>query len=85
MSEVANGLLKYDHARISALSKRLQDGLLALEHATLNGSPDHRYPGCVNISFAYVEGERLLMGLNEVAQRRFRQDRAGHRRVLRNR
>lgn len=33
----------------------------------LNGDAERRYPGCVNISFAYVEGESLLMGLNDVA------------------
>ncbi|KAF8541419.1 pyridoxal phosphate-dependent transferase [Trichophaea hybrida] len=64
---IAKQELAYDHARVSALSKRLQDGLLALEHTTLNGSPDHRYPGCVNISFAYVEGESLLMALKDIA------------------
>jgi len=63
----ANYFLQYDHSRVSYLSKRLQDGLLAMEHTTLNGSPDHRYPGCVNISFAYVEGESLLMALKDIA------------------
>ena len=33
----------------------------------LNGDPDARYPGNVNMSFAYVEGESLLMGLKEIA------------------
>ncbi|KAH8154242.1 uncharacterized protein LAJ45_02010 [Morchella importuna] len=59
--------LEYDHKRISALSKRLSDGLLAMEHTTLNGDPSARYPGCVNISFAYVEGESLLMALKDIA------------------
>lgn len=52
---------------MSALSQRLVDGLLALEHTALNGSAAHRYPGCVNVSFAYVEGESLLMALKDVA------------------
>jgi cysteine desulfurase len=38
-----------------------------IPHATLNGSPEHRLPGILNISFAYVEGESLLMGLKGVA------------------
>jgi len=59
--------LAYDHARISALSKRLTDGLLSMEHTTLNGDPNARYPGCVNVSFAYVEGESLLMALKDIA------------------
>ncbi|KAI5853595.1 cysteine desulfuras-like protein [Tricharina praecox] len=64
---IAKEELSYDHARVSYLSKRLQDGLLSMEHTTLNGSPEHRYPGCVNISFAYVEGESLLMALKDIA------------------
>lgn len=38
-----------------------------MEHTTLNGDPDKHYPGCVNISFAYVEGESLLMALKDIA------------------
>ncbi len=33
----------------------------------MNGDPEHRYPGCVNISFAFVEGESLLMALKNIA------------------
>jgi len=59
--------MQYDAKRISALSKRLLGGLLAMEHTSLNGDPKHRYLGCVNVSFAYVEGESLLMALKDVA------------------
>ena len=38
-----------------------------MDHTTLNGDPEHHYPGCVNISFAYVEGESLLMALKDIA------------------
>jgi cysteine desulfurase len=38
-----------------------------LDHVILNGDEEQRYPGIVNISFAYVEGESLLMALNTVA------------------
>src|SRR4051794_30417814 len=38
-----------------------------MEHTTLNGDPEARYPGCVNVSFAYVEGESLLMALKDIA------------------
>ena len=34
-----------------------------LVHVVRNGDTDHSYPGCVNLSFAYVEGESLLMAL----------------------
>lgn len=38
-----------------------------MEHTALNGDPLARYPGCVNVSFAYVEGESLLMALKDIA------------------
>ncbi|CDK29052.1 unnamed protein product [Kuraishia capsulata CBS 1993] len=56
-----------DIAHITKLSDRLMNGLLSIEHTQLNGSATHRYPGCVNVSFAYVEGESLLMALKDVA------------------
>ncbi|KAG5207159.1 Cysteine desulfurase mitochondrial [Trichophyton interdigitale] len=59
--------MEYDSKRISALSQRLLTSLLALEHTTLNGDPNRHYPGCVNVSFAYVEGESLLMALKDIA------------------
>ncbi|KAG9695492.1 cysteine desulfurase, partial [Aureobasidium melanogenum] len=66
-ARIAKEEMPYDTKRISALSARLRDGLLAMEHTTLNGSPEHFYPGCVNVSFAYVEGESLLMALKDIA------------------
>lgn len=35
----------------------------SLSHVVRNGDPEHSYPGCVNLSFAYVEGESLLMAM----------------------
>src|SRR5436305_8066307 len=49
------------------LSDRLLNGLLSMEHTTQNGDPKHFYPGCVNLSFAYIEGESLLMALKDIA------------------
>lgn len=52
-----------DHAWIKSLSERLVNKINAqVEHVVRNGDPDG-YPGCVNLSFAYVEGESLLMAL----------------------
>ncbi|KJX93663.1 cysteine desulfurase like protein [Zymoseptoria brevis] len=59
--------MEYDTKRISALSKKLSTNLLAMEHTSLNGDPVAHYPGCVNVSFAYVEGESLLMALKDIA------------------
>ena len=65
---VAQQEMGRDAAHVSALSKRLLDGLRArLTHTVLNGDPTARYDGNLNVSFAYVEGESLLMGLKEVA------------------
>jgi cysteine desulfurase len=55
-------------ARILALRERLRLGLLAgLDLVTLNGSLEHRVPGNLNVSFAYVEGEALMMAIKDVA------------------
>jgi cysteine desulfurase len=55
-------------ARIGGMRDRLQQKLMAnLPECYLNGSPEHRLPGNLNISFAYVEGEAMMMGLKEIA------------------
>jgi hypothetical protein len=52
-----------DHARILQLSNRLVQSINAqVEHVVRNGDVNG-YPGCVNLSFSYVEGESLLMAL----------------------
>jgi hypothetical protein len=59
-----------DLAHVVELEARLRNGIRAsCEHVQLNGPDNHaeRYPGNVNLSFAYVEGESLLMGLRQVA------------------
>jgi len=66
--EVAQKEMAADHAHIEKLSKMLNDGIREkLSHVYLNGHPEHRYPGNLNLSFAHVEGESLLMGLKDVA------------------
>lgn len=53
---------------MTELSNRLVNGITdGLTHVIRNGDPDHSYPGCVNLSFAFVEGESLLMALKDVA------------------
>jgi cysteine desulfurase len=55
-------------ARVLALRERLRTGLEAgLELVSLNGSATHRLPGNLNLSFAYVEGEALMMAIKDVA------------------
>jgi cysteine desulfurase len=54
--------------RILAMREKLRNRLNdELEAVYLNGSLEHRLPGNLNVSFAYVEGESLLMGLKDVA------------------
>jgi len=67
-AEVCEDELEFDHKRISELAKRLIDRITGeLTHVSINGDPDKRYPGCVNISFSFVEGESLLMACKDIA------------------
>jgi cysteine desulfurase len=55
-------------ARLLALRERLRRGLCdGLDLVTLNGSLEHRVPGNLNLSFACVEGEALMMAIKDVA------------------
>ncbi len=56
-----------DNARILALKNRLLTGFVELEAVEVNGSPEHCAAQYLNISFNYVEGESLLMGIKNVA------------------
>jgi cysteine desulfurase len=57
-----------ESVRLRGLRDRLKDGLEAkLDEVFVNGSMEHRLPNNLNMSFAYVEGESLLMGINDVA------------------
>jgi len=57
-----------ESGRLGELRDHLKDRLLAeLDEVYVNGSMEHRLPNNLNMSFAYVEGESLLMGINDVA------------------
>ena len=54
--------------RLEYLRDKLKDRLLAsLDEVYINGTMEHRLPNNLNVSFAYVEGESLLMGINDIA------------------
>jgi cysteine desulfurase len=54
--------------KLSGLRDRLKDKIMGqLDEVYINGSMEHRLPNNLNISFAYVEGESLLMGINDIA------------------
>jgi cysteine desulfurase len=66
--EIAQKEMPQEIARASALRDRLRAKLEAnLEETYINGSLEHRLPHNLNMSFAYVEGESLLMGINDIA------------------
>ena len=65
---IAQAEMGGDGERLLHLRERLHAGLMAgLDHVSLNGPPTERLAGNLNLSFAYVEGESLLMGLRDVA------------------
>jgi len=66
--QTANEEMARDAAKIRKLSDRLVNGISAkLPHVIRNGDSVNGYPGCVNLSFAFVEGESLLMALKDMA------------------
>ena len=66
--EIAQKEMPREMARAAALRDRLRAKLEAgLEETYINGSLEHRLPHNLNMSFAYVEGESLLMGINDIA------------------
>ena len=56
-----------DTTRIQTLRDKLEKELLVLEEAYINGSIEHRLPHVSNMSFKYVEGEGLIMGVKNIA------------------
>jgi cysteine desulfurase len=64
---IAKAEMHAENIRIMALKQRLWDGLSDMEEVFINGSPDQRVPGNLNVSFNFVEGESLIMSLNDLA------------------
>ncbi len=64
---IARAEMGVDNERIRMLHKRLIDGLSDIEQVFLNGHADKRAPHNVNMSFNFVEGESLIMGIKGVA------------------
>ena len=65
-TEICAEVMVEEGARLGKLRDRLQDTILSnVDEAYLNGHPERRLPHNLNISFAYVEGESVLMGLNK--------------------
>jgi cysteine desulfurase len=66
--EIAGKEMPDEAQRLIELRSQLQAGLFErLDEIYVNGHPTERLPGNLNVSFAYVEGESLLMGINDIA------------------
>jgi cysteine desulfurase len=66
--EIAGQEMAEEAARLTAKRDHLREKLAsALDYVEVNGSMEHHLPGNLNMSFVYVEGESLLMGINDVA------------------
>ena len=66
--EIAGREMPDEAQRLIQLRSQLQAGLFErLDEIYVNGHPTERLPGNLNVSFAYVEGESLLMGINDIA------------------
>jgi cysteine desulfurase len=67
-AEICMKEMDAEATRLKKLQERMLKGLQAkLSDIVVNGDMDHRIPGNLNISFAYVEGESLMMGIKNLA------------------
>ena len=65
---IATEEMPKESCHLAGLRNRLRDKIMGrLDEVYINGTMEHRLPGNLNISFAYVEGESLLMGINDIA------------------
>lgn len=66
-SRIAQEEMQNDANHIQSLHDLFMNRIRKLEHIEVNGSEKHRYHGNINVSFAGVEGESLIMGIKELA------------------
>jgi cysteine desulfurase len=64
---IAKAEMHVENQRIKALQQRMIDGLKDVEQVFINGSLEQRVPHNLNMSFNYVEGESLIMGIKGLA------------------
>jgi cysteine desulfurase len=64
-AELAIAGMQEEDARLRQLRDQLENGLLQLDQSFVNGDRENRLPQMTNISFQYVDGEALLMGINK--------------------
>jgi cysteine desulfurase len=67
-AELCENEMAEESKRLGVMRDRLKEGILkGLDEVYINGSMSYRLPNNLNMSFAYAEGESLLMGINDVA------------------
>ena len=64
---IAREEMAAENERVLSLRRRLWDGLKGMEQVVLNGDEENRVAGNLNLSFAFVEGESLIMALKDLA------------------
>ena len=64
---IAKDEMKNDHERVKKFHETFLTEAMKIEHAYINGDVDNKVPNILNISFNFVEGESLIMGLKDVA------------------
>jgi cysteine desulfurase len=64
---IAREEMQKDREHVRALQQRLLDGLKDIEQVFINGNVEHRVPHNLNMSFNFVEGESLIMGIKGLA------------------
>src|SRR6202021_971893 len=66
--EICMNEMAHESEKLLPMRERLRESIMSrLDETFINGSMTHRLPHNINISFAYVEGESLLMGINDIA------------------
>lgn len=66
-ARIAKEEMQAEGDRLKGLRQRFWDAINDIPEVHMNGSRDHRLPGALNVSFAFVEGESLLMSLKDLA------------------
>jgi len=64
---IAKEEMAQDQAHVTAMRDRLWAGVNSMEQVFINGDAEQRYPGNLNVSFNFVEGESLIMALKDLA------------------
>ena len=64
---IAKEEMKDDHIKVNAFHEKFVKEAMKIEHAYINGDLNNKVPNILNISFNFVEGESLIMGLKDVA------------------